>query len=78
MAEPSRPVNKGAFRRAHTAGISLAVGGVVLFIILWTALGALNVQTFARLLISLCLPPAIIAGVVGVYILITRPSKPRQ
>ncbi len=75
MAKEPHPLNKGMLRRANIAGISLAVGGIILFIILWTALGALNVQPFARLMVSLCLPPAIIAGVVGIYILVARPSR---
>lgn len=75
MAKEPHPLNKGWLRRANIAGISLAVGGIILFIILWAVLGALNVQPFARLMVSLCLPPAVIAGVVGIYILVARPSR---
>ncbi|NWG18567.1 MAG: hypothetical protein HXY41_18245 [Chloroflexi bacterium] len=56
------------------AGVALALVGIALFLILWSVLGQLGAQPFARMLIALCVPPAIIAAILGVYILLPKPS----
>ena len=60
--------------RALIAGAVLAGLGIALFAVLWTLLGSQGVNQAARLLLSLCIPPAVIAAVLGVYLLLTRPE----
>lgn len=50
----------------------LALLGILLFAILWQSLGAWGVANLPRLVISVCLPPAVIALIVGVYFLVFR------
>lgn len=66
------PLNRSSLSKASAAGVILAVVGIILFIVLWVVLGQLGATTVARLLISLCLPPAVIAGIIGVYVLVVR------
>ncbi len=75
MSNSPSPLNKNNLTRAGIAGALLAVFGIVLFISLWILLGAAQVASFPRLFASLCVPPAVIAGIVGAYILIKRPYK---
>lgn len=58
--------------RAGLMGLGLAAGGIGLFILLWVVLGNAGIDTFARLMIAICVPPALIALAVGVYFLVTR------
>ena len=64
-----------SLRRPLLIGGSLALAAVVLFILLWVIMGNAGVEALPRLLVSLCVPPAIIAVVVGAYILIARPGN---
>lgn len=68
------PFNKENLSRASTLGISLGVGGIALFVVLWLVLEGFGVEQIPRLLIALCLPPALIAGAIGGYMLLVRPS----
>jgi|FLYN01.1.fsa_nt_gi hypothetical protein len=67
------PFSKETLSKASTLGVSLGIGGVALFVTLWLVLGSVGVEQIPRLLISLCLPPAIMAGVLGGYMLLVRP-----
>jgi lipopolysaccharide export LptBFGC system permease protein LptF len=58
--------------RGLIAGFVLAVVGVGLFALLWQALGDLGFAQFPRLILAMCVPPALIAVLVGAYILIFR------
>lgn len=58
--------------RAGLMGLVLAAGGIGLFILLWVVMGNAGLDTFARLIIAICVPPALIALAVGVYFLVTR------
>jgi len=69
------PLNKENVSKASTLGIGLGVGAIVLFVVLWVTLGSLGVEQIPRLLISLCLPPALIAGALGGYMLLIRPRN---
>ena len=40
----------------------------------WFGLGMTNLDVFPRLVIAICLPPAIMAALLGGYILVRRPS----
>ncbi|MCA0453557.1 MAG: hypothetical protein LCI00_06255 [Chloroflexi bacterium] len=68
-------MNKNNLTRAGVAGALLAVFGIVLFIVLWVLLGSAQVASLPRLFTSLCVPPAVIAAIIGAYILIKRPHK---
>ena len=61
--------------RMVTAGAVLGVLGIVLFIILWTSFGSAGMSQLPRLLLSMCIPPAVIAVIVGVYVLFFRPKR---
>lgn len=54
------------------AGALLGVVAVASFAGLWIGLGALGVAVFPRLVMAVCLPPALMAGALGVYILVAR------
>ncbi|HEX2907899.1 MAG TPA: hypothetical protein VHO69_13605 [Phototrophicaceae bacterium] len=71
----NNPLNRKALSRASILGVSLGVGAIVLFMVLWLVLGQLEVEKFTRLFIALCLPPAAIAGILGVYLLVVRPAN---
>lgn len=58
--------------RAGLMGILLAVFGIGLFILLWVVLGNAGMDNFARLMIAICIPPALIALGVGLFFLATR------
>ena len=66
---------KRALSRAGVVGGALAVAGIVLFVILWVVLS--DMAQFPRLIVSLCVPPAIMAALVGGYILF-GPKRPQQ
>ena len=73
MSNPPPPLNKNNLTRAGVAGAGLAILGIVLFVVLWVLLGSAQLASAPRLFASLCIPPAIIAGIIGVYILVKRP-----
>jgi len=60
--------------RAGIIGFLLSVFGIILFIVLWIVFGQSGMETFPRLVLSLCLPPAAIALLMGIYILVGRPK----
>jgi hypothetical protein len=69
---PPNPVSKQALSRASTIGGILGAVGIVLFVVLWVVLGQAGVQTYTRLFLSLCVPPAGIALLMGLYALRMR------
>jgi lipopolysaccharide export LptBFGC system permease protein LptF len=58
--------------RGQVAVLLLVLVGIGLFALLWQGMGAAGVANAPRLLVSICLPPAIIAIVIGVYFLVVR------
>lgn len=54
----------------------MGLGGVLAFLLLWVGLGSAGVDQFPRLIMSVCLPPALIALIFGVYFLFFQPKKP--
>jgi hypothetical protein len=70
MAQP--PELKRGLLRAQLAVTLLVVFAIGAFIGLWNALGSAGFEDFPRLILSLCLPPAAIAILVGIYVLIFR------
>jgi hypothetical protein len=68
------PVNKQNLSKASVAGIAMAIGGIILFVLLYAALGNAGVDALTRMLVALCVPPALMAALVGGYFLLTRPA----
>lgn len=61
-------------KTASRIGLIGAVIGIVsigLFMGLWILLGNANMDDFPRLIISVCVPPALMTAFLGVYILVT-------
>jgi hypothetical protein len=74
MSNTPEPLNQTNLSRGLVAGALLAVLGIGLFIGLWVIMGSMGVSNAARLLVSLCIPPAIIALIIGGYVLL-RPRR---
>jgi hypothetical protein len=74
MSNTPEPLNQTNLSRGLVAGAVLAVLGIGLFIGLWVIMGSMGVSNAARLLVSLCIPPAIIALIIGAYVLL-RPRR---
>jgi hypothetical protein len=75
MDNSPNPINSKSLVRASIAGVILAVLGIVSFIALWVVLGNAGVDQLARLVVSICLPPALIATLLGVYFLFLQSKK---
>jgi hypothetical protein len=75
MSQSPSPLNRSSLTRALMAGAALAVLGIALFAGLWVVLGSQGVDQAARLLLSLCIPPAIIAALLGAYFLLAQPGR---
>jgi hypothetical protein len=56
--------------RTVIAGLIVAAATIGLFLVLWTALSGLD--DFVRLIMSVCIPPAALALIAGVFFLVTR------
>ncbi len=74
MSNTPGPLNQTNLSRGLIVGAVLAALGIGLFIGLWIVLGSMGVGNAARLLVSLCIPPAVIALIMGGYILL-RPKR---
>ena len=70
---PTNPDNRKALSRASVAGAILGVVGIGLFLVLWFVFGKLGLTQTPRILLSLCVPPALLAVLMGAYVLIARP-----
>lgn len=69
---PPNPVNKQSLSRAGIIGGVLGTIGILMFVILWVVLDQAGVQTYTRMFLALCVPPAVIALLVGLYALRMR------
>jgi uncharacterized membrane protein len=67
MSNSPEPLNKKSLTRASVFGVSLSVLGVVAFVALWVLLGSAGFDNLPRLLLSMCIPPLLIAIIVAVY-----------
>jgi hypothetical protein len=65
-------LDRKVLSRAGAAGAILGIVGIGLFVLLWVVLGSAGVDTFMRLVIAVCVPPAVLALVMGIYFLVTR------
>jgi lipopolysaccharide export LptBFGC system permease protein LptF len=70
------PIEPKQITRAAIAGLVLSGLGIGLFVIIWNVLGSAGVADFPRLFAAMCAPPAIIAAIVGFFLLIVRPYEP--
>lgn len=57
------------------AGGLVGVVGIALFFGLWLLLGTIPASPFVRVVLSVCLPPIILATVFGMYYLVVRPGS---
>ncbi len=62
--------------RMVIAGGLVGILGIALFFGLWFFLGTITDSAFARVVVSVCLPPIILATIFGVYYLVVRPGAP--
>ncbi len=67
--------DRGKMGRGLAVGLVLAAVGIGAFVLLWNGLGDLGLEQFPRLILSMCLPPAGIALMMGLYILIFRARR---
>ncbi len=74
MSNSPSPLNGRNLTRAGVIGLGLAVLAIVLFLVLWLVLGSFKLDAMPRLFASLCVPPAILAAIMGVYILTRKPK----
>lgn len=75
MSQSPEPFNRSRLSRALLVGAALAALGITLFVALWMVLGGQGVDQAARLLLSLCIPPAVIAALLGGYFLLVQPGR---
>jgi hypothetical protein len=69
------PVIKQGLSKATVIGAVMAVGGIVLFMVLYLVLGNMGVQASMRILIALCVPPIIMAVLIGGYFVLFSAQK---
>lgn len=74
MMTPPSPLNGQRISRVALAGLILAGVGIALFIVLWIVLGQAGLEAVPRLIASICIPPGVIAVILGVYVLFFRGS----
>lgn len=60
-------------KRTVIAGAILAFLGIGAFIGIWSVLGNIGASQFARVVLSVCLPPIVMAAGIGAYFLLVRP-----
>lgn len=54
--------------RTLVAGVGLAGLAVILFLVLWAGLGGARVEQAPRLFVSLCVPPAVVGGLLIIWV----------
>jgi hypothetical protein len=78
MGQSPNGLDRSTVSRVGLAGAALGVLGIVLFIGIWLVAGSLDVAVFPRLIMAVCIPPAILATIIGAYVLLVRPGAPPQ
>lgn len=56
--------------RIGLIGAIIGIVAIGLFVALWVILGNANMDAFPRLIISVCVPPALMTAFLGVYVLV--------
>lgn len=59
--------NKKTVIRVQIAVFGLSALGIGVFVLFWVLLGEAGIGDFARLIAAFCIPPALIAAIVGAY-----------
>lgn len=77
MSESPQPLNSKNLSRATIIATGMGIIGIVLFVVLWVLLSQTDLDAIARLIIAFCVPPALMAGGVGAYMLL-RPGENNQ
>ncbi len=72
MSNSPNPVSRRALSRGVIIGAVMGGAAIILFVLLWIVLGGVGLSNIARILLSLCIPPAILAALMGIYILVWR------
>lgn len=78
MSKAAGPINQKTLLRAGIAGAGLGFLGVGAFIGMWILLDQAGMADFPRLITALCIPPALIALIIGLYMLIVQPDSRRK
>lgn len=66
------PLQSKRLIRASVVGVGLAIVGILAFIGLWMLLGNAGMADAPRLFTSMCVPPLVIALILGGYALLRR------
>jgi len=78
VSQPPNPdMDRKTISRIGIAGAVIGIVSILLFMGLWILLGNANVDDFPRLVISVCVPPAIMTAIIGAYLLfaVTRENN---
>ena len=70
MGQTPGPIDPQRLWRAQIYVVILAILGIAIFIGVWVGLGDMGVSPFPRLFAAMCIPPAVISLIVGVFFLI--------
>lgn len=71
MTQPPNPMQQ-QLSRALVLGAIAAIAAVLLFVVVWMALE--GAEPAIRLFSALCLPPGVLAIIIGAYILLVKPK----
>jgi lipopolysaccharide export LptBFGC system permease protein LptF len=75
MGETPPPLTPNALSRIGIVGAALGGLGIFIFLLLWFLLGEAGIDDFPRMVIALCAPPGLLAGVIGIYFLLSRNNQ---
>jgi lipopolysaccharide export LptBFGC system permease protein LptF len=75
MAETPTPSGERQILNIQIYVLILVVTAIGLFGLIWLVLGELGATGATRLFASLCLPPGIIALLIGIYVLLRDENK---
>lgn len=76
MTSPDQKPPTNPLIKTLIPAFALSVLGIVLFLVIFSLLSQNDVGQFPSLIIALCVPPAIIAVLIGVYILFGPKRNP--
>jgi hypothetical protein len=72
---PPSPIDRKMISRIGIIGAILGTIAIGLFLLLWAILGNAGLSEFPRLVASVCVPPALMSFIFGIYFLTNRPSN---
>ena len=71
-------LEKDSITRAGLYGALLGIAAILLFVGLWFGLGSIGVTVFPRMVISVCIPPAVLSFAAGIFLILKSPSRARS